>query len=692
MTHSLLQSSGVTRIIKKLYLSLFLSSIGLISLIICICSYEVSAQKDTRAIMEIYGASNEICVTKSGAIWIATKTGITYYTDNIYKNWHIGKLNFRNELVSGKSFERASFFNADTGFISGFIIGDKSAYDIIYHTVNKGKTWNPITFGGSSWIDACFINENGHAWMSGSSQYIYFSKDYGFTWENKGKVVDKGGFRLRSIYFADDNTGLIGTYGNDLYLTMDNCKNWNKIETPLDQKKYARIYSQERPEFKKVLLFHDWIIVNQEGRIFFTKLDEIDWQLLPECKDFSFDKSNDKLWLISNDLKVWLLNNKLAASWKSDDILPEIPIFITASNGSLYAWFRQDICKISESEYFLTPILTTDIPIQTPERTVKSTFITWGVQDNEIYHSDDIGKNWYRIKRFPFSISNFKVLDDTLAIISDYNYNFYQFNSNTDQYKPYYISPPLKEFLKSPIEKVIFQKGSQGCFHNYTTTITYELTADSLFSVKNYERSKEQKEFPNSFKNSFSLSEINDILKSINENPYFKVKLGDFNISTKDKDAYLEEISNVEEKYKNRKKEKYDRELEKYTLPYIYKDFSFYKTYVDSLQNVNDSIINKILLMPNSGWSTTTNWIALKIINKNNQEILIENSNYEPNAWLLPWTITTEEITFRSTNLDISKFIMKNTPEFISEKYNTNDYLIFQIINAQYRRKIEGKL
>lgn len=656
------------------------------------------SQKDTRAVLEIQGGTEEICVTKSGAIWIATKPGNTYYTRGINESWHLGNISFDDQMVSDKTFERVNFFNNDTGFISGFIMSDdkflpgkESQYNLIYRTTNKGKSWKPVNFGGSSWIDACYSDNSGCAWMSGSSQVMYFSDDFGATWKNKGKIVDKHGFRLNAIYFKDRNNGIIGTFGNDLYLTENNCNTWRKLETPLDQKKYTRVYANERPEFSKVLLYHDWIIVNQQGRIFYSKEDKIDWIQIPDCIDFSYDKQNDKLWILNKDLKVRLLCNDLGIFWTSKEKFPSNPTCIKAANSYLYGWFRRDIARINETGFFSTPIYTTDIPIKEPERIVKSNHITWGVYANELYHSDNNGKSWYRIKRFPFGIVNFKAINDTISIISDDKYNFYRFNSNTGNYTSETFSRPFQNFLSSSIGKIELQTGSQGCFHSYNTTITYELKKDTVFSVKEYNKSKQQKSLPDSYKNTFLLSEITKILTTINNHPFQPIKLSDFNINAKDKENYMDQISVIEKDFSKGNRHDYETGLSAYDIPYLNPDFRFFRNYADSLQNINDSIVNKILSAPQLGWSTTTNWISMKIINKHGDEISIENSAYKPNAWLLPWTIKYGDFVFQSVNLDITKFIKKNSPDFIVDKNTTNDYLIFQIVNYLYNLKSEVK-
>ena len=80
------------------------------------------AQHDTRAELNIRGGTEGIFVTPGERIWIATRSGDTYYTDHVMQPWHYGY--FRSEeygLNLENTFERVLFFDDLNGFISGFI-------------------------------------------------------------------------------------------------------------------------------------------------------------------------------------------------------------------------------------------------------------------------------------------------------------------------------------------------------------------------------------------------------------------------------------------------------------------------------------------------------------------------------------------------------------------------------------------
>ncbi len=119
-------------------------------LIILLATANLNAQKDYRAILEIRGAAEEFCISKDSTFWIATKTGDTYYSDGFSLPWKYRTIKPNDyEIISGRTFERASFFNRDTGYISGFI-QENEKQDFIYWTNDGGKNWQEVKFGNSS--------------------------------------------------------------------------------------------------------------------------------------------------------------------------------------------------------------------------------------------------------------------------------------------------------------------------------------------------------------------------------------------------------------------------------------------------------------------------------------------------------------------------------------------------------------
>ena len=202
----------------------------------------VFCQDNFSARLSISGSVSGLGISPSEEIWVATKAGNVYYTKHIGELWHLGSFGSLDPLKysSGNTFERINFFSEDTLMISGFI-QDNEKEDFVYWSANHGKNWQKIRFGKSSWLDAGYMNNKGKAWLSGSSQLIYYSQNSGNSWISFNKVEPIGNLRFSSVFFAkDERTGLFGSTWNVLYKTEDNCKGWEKIPTPLNQNKYIK--------------------------------------------------------------------------------------------------------------------------------------------------------------------------------------------------------------------------------------------------------------------------------------------------------------------------------------------------------------------------------------------------------------------------------------------------------------------
>jgi hypothetical protein len=655
--------------------------------------FQAFPQKDYRALLNIRGGTSEFNISKDSTFWIATKTGDTYSSDGFGKPWHYG--NFKSsemEPVSGMTFERASFFNHDTGYISGFI-QKNIKQDFIYWTKDGGKNWEEVNFGKSSWIDANFIDYNGHAWMSGSSQLIYYSNDFGRTWTAFDKIEPTTNMRISSIYFSDTIRGIVGDFWNRIYITNDNCKTWQKITSPLDQKKYKNYQKEARPEIQKAERFDEYLMVNQQGHIFYTKVAPIEWKELKNVIDFEYDNKSRRVYIVTSDLKVGILDTTFNQTWVSKEKLISSPICLRVFNGSLYAWNRFQLYRINQNKFEVIPVYTSDHPIEKPALTAKATYKVWGATGSEVFQSGDFGKTWYRLAFLPFYMGNFKPISDDEAIVSDGALSkFYLLSVNNDSVKisPYQVVNPLGHFLEKPIKEFYVEDGSQGCFHFQKERIQYEKYHDTTFTSINIENIKGDDIEKKKYKNIISLRDLDILLGSLNITPNQSQQLKQIILSPSTKKEYFEEIERISKVKPQDDGPEFKIGSRSYALPYYNVDFAFYKTHYDSIALLNDTLIRTILSQRDGGWSTTTNWLKISITNQSGNELVITNSDLTPNAWYLPWIITVDGLSFPVMSTDITRFIERSTPVgFIMSETKMNVQAVFQVIDYLYRTKLK---
>lgn len=649
------------------------------------------AQQDFKAILNIKGDS-EFNISQDSTIWIASRTGATYYTNHFRQPWKYG--NFRDdkgEFNVGQTFERASFFNKNIGYISGYIQED-SRQDFIYWTNDGGKHWEKVRFGQSSWIDANYIDYSGLAWMSGSSPSIFHSSDFGKTWDIFKPIDPRSKLRINTIYFEDHKKGIVGGLWNAIYFTNNNCQSWKKIPTPLDQKKYNKIYKESRPTIIKVQRFNNSMIVNQKGKIFHTQTAHVNWVPLENLTDFHFDKASNKLFGITKEKKVVILNEDFNTIWSSPQALQSFPKSIKALNGTLYTWHWEYMYQVDENRFNHQYLYTDEHPIQKPYHTAKATFMVWGTEGKQIFRSNDFGATWYRVAYLDFNLGNFKVLNDHEVIISDKATDRYfklSTQGTTYSLTPTTLNNPLDDFLKSPITKVILETGSAGCFHHNISQILYVKQANQKFKTVGkeagmYELERNDDYLLQSYSHSFNAEDITNILTKINTEQPCYLQIKDLQINEEDIQNYLSEIDWYEKAYQKSK----TRHKTLKIFPYKTIDFDFFRDVANNLQSLDSTTINQLFLSPSNMFSTTTNWTQITVINEQGNNLYISNRAYQKNPWMLPWQVHYEGLIFPINLIEVSQFLENNSPNsFVNFKEAKIDF-IFKVAHSLYKKKL----
>jgi len=224
------------------------------------------------------------------------------------------KLNSKVTLSQYSSIGNVMRFNNDTILVSGYLSdnsGHQGPKNVVYQSFDNGNNWKKYYFKGDAWIYNTHFENDGKVWMGGSDEFIYYSFDYGSTWNTKAKPF-KPINRVLSIYMVDSVVGIAGGLNNGLAMTNDNWKTTGQIPSPLDQKRFQITKGSARDRINKVAMADSLLLIDQNEHIYFSKIDPIEWKIFNvPTLDFKINKKGKTIELYSLGNKVYVLDYKL---------------------------------------------------------------------------------------------------------------------------------------------------------------------------------------------------------------------------------------------------------------------------------------------------------------------------------------------------------------------------------------------
>ncbi len=226
----------------------------------------------------------------------------------------VNSLKMKFTLTEYDKVDNIMSFNKDTILISGYLADNSNSNtpkNVIFQTFDGGNNWKKNYFKGNAWIYTTHFQKDGKVWMGGSDEYVHYSNDYGTTWTVKPRPFDPIN-RVLSIYMTDSSNGIAGGLHNGLATTNDNWLTTKQIPSPLDQNEFSITSNSSGNRIDKVQIIDSIILINQNGHIYYSKFNHIDWQTFNiPASDFSVDQSKKTVQINSIRNKVYVLDSKL---------------------------------------------------------------------------------------------------------------------------------------------------------------------------------------------------------------------------------------------------------------------------------------------------------------------------------------------------------------------------------------------
>jgi hypothetical protein len=624
------------------------------------------AQNSEKMPLKFESMAFNLGVAKGGHLVITTRAGEVAFGDGMNGHWRKADPVKAKDEVSRPLLDQGNFFNQDTGFVSGFINGKNDNYNLIYHTTNGGKKWKKIDFGQSGWVDDAVHLDNGEAWLSVAGSGFAYTTDYGFTWTKLSNPEPRQ--RFSKIYFNTKREGIIGSLYNLLAVSNDNCRNWTFLPTPLDQKAYTKTHQGSRPEFNRVAIYKDYYLVAQEDLVFYSPKDSVKWTWLPDYTDFYTDAENSALYFRTGKggfvrsgggfqaQQTFSLGNTYDAECR---------------NGKLFVLGADVIHQLDPGQGSIaSPIGSTDPGEGKPVLFASTSRGNYGYWKNRIYFED--ANNGYWSYRFTLPVppdggSLGYVHEPQQILYRSANDSLYYFDLAGKLQKATTVASMLTAFREAGISKVIFTKGSMGCFHYNSAHAVYTLEDGALLRGR-------LEDFPTIGTGRGSQLEGSPAEISLHNASQFVQKLpqlfsgnldasisdlafspSDYEQCKKDIIAFRESVLNGKNKGKG------------FQFPRNNLDFDRLISLVDSIPHLSPGRLKAYFMQTDINLSTTSNWVTIELVNARNEVLSISSSFYTPPPFYLPWAVSLNGLNVSSTSMTITRFIHQEYSGFLRQ-------------------------
>lgn len=511
--------------------------------------------------------------------------------------------------------------------------------------------------------------------MSVSGQGIVYTADYGITWQHL-PIVETKQQRYSALYFNTKKEGIVGSLWNLIGYTDDNCRHWQRMPTPLDQKAYTKTNRSARPEINDIAIFRDYFLVTQESMVFFTHRDSIYWKALPGYVGFNTDANNDVLYLIKDNNRVVRADDHLEAIHQYPKA--SIPQARFCRNGSLFTTNGREVVQYkNDNSLRVAPMTSDKLARVAPVIFGYYEMGQFAVAENKIYQAplsaDGRESNdWEEVLTLPFTVKDPEKLsylspDELLYRVSDDSLCYYNIKTETVDIAS--LSALFAKLETNGVTSITFSQGSQGCFHGYSQDLVYTLQGTQYILTEQTSDDEEVKPIKPGARE-IDAAVVDALLHRIIRPDPKRVTVHDLGFTTADFVRCKKDIRHYQQGETSKKKKKKSSRFEDTDDRFFFNknklDFDRLVALVDSIPVVDSLTLEHALLEQARQFiSTTSNWIKIELKDNQNNILEITHRYYSVNSFCLPWKLEIRNATTTSMDLEITRFMQTYCPGLI---------------------------
>jgi len=292
---------------------------------------------------------------------------------------------------------------------------------------------------------------------------------------------------------------------------------------------------------------------------------------------------------------------------------------------------------------------------------------------DKLYVKKRFDVDWVYKTTLPFNVKDrlLQLTGGDSLIVTGPGDSLLFYNIKTGKVNYTSVSTLLSDFCSHTVQKVIFDNGSQGCFHYYEDRVVYEREGDAFELTDETSRGSAHKEYLKGYPDNFKAAIVDAFIHYLPVTFSTLPTIRTIGIEDHDYDKCRRDIQKFQ-KYVKSGKPQHDIEEKGFRLHKNNIDFDRLSLLTDSVIFMKPEIVDSLLYNTSTLWSTTANWKGIRFVSDNGSTLSIHNEYYEANSLHFPWTLSLNGFNISRNVVSVNQFINAVYPNFF-EQNNHSD-------------------
>ena len=310
----------------------------------------------------------------------------------------------------------------------------------------------------------------------------------------------------------------------------------------------------------------------------------------------------------------------------------------------------------------------------------------YGAIGNEIFIQKGNDFKWNEAFTLPFatdsgvlSMKNYKTI-----LFSRFDDSLFYYSIGDAKVEKRAKKEMFESFCKNGIQKVVFLKGSQGCFNSYWDEMIYE-HRNGKFQLAG-KKAKGTKHTSLLTDNDDEIDEqiVDEFVKKIPAIYKKQAGVDDLGFAQEDYDACKRHILEFKKNLENKSDTKKTKEGS-FAIHENNINFEKLIALVDSIKTLDKNVLNQHFLYLSDVVVTSGTWAQIALVNTKNERLIIKYNYYRPNAFYFPWRIQLNGSQSINTAIEINRFVTDVFPDFLKTPNKVE--LLHQLVKYLYRNQ-----